>query len=123
MYFTPSKYSESAGLMLFKDERHQYYLKVSKEGIALQKVEFEIVAETGKPLRFAQRQGDEASVKLGNYRFIDLRITSDGETFSFWYALNGRKWECLKEDVDASYLTSASAGGFTGTLIGLYAEK
>ncbi len=123
MYFTPSKYSESAGLMLFKDERHQYYMKVRKDGIALQKVEFEILAEAGKPMRFAQIQGDDVFMKLGKYKFIDLKITSDGETFSFWYAVNGKKWESLMEGVDASYLTSASVGGFTGTLIGLYAEK
>jgi len=123
MYFTPSKHSEAAGLLLFKDERHQYFLKVTKEGIAVQKVEFDMVVETGRPMRFEEVPGELAKAKLNNYRFIDLKITSDGETFSFWYAPNGGKWRALIEGVDASYLTSASAGGFTGTLIGPYAVK
>lgn len=123
MYFTPSKYSEAAGLMLFKDERHQYFFKVSKEGIALHKTEFEVVVEQGKRPRFEEIPGDLASAEIGRYKFIDLKVTSDGETFSFWYAVNGKKWEALIEGVDASFLTSASAGGFTGTLIGAYAVK
>lgn len=123
MYFTPSKFSESAGLLVFKDERHQYYMKVSKEGVALQKVEFEVIAEMGKPLRWSQLEGYMATADPGKFKFIDLKITSDGETFSFWYAPDGKKWQALIEGVDASYLTSASVGGFTGTLIGPYAEK
>ena len=123
MYFSPSKVSESAGLLLFKDERHQYYFKVSKDGVALQKVEFEMVAENGKPLRLSQISGNLVSVNPGRFSFIDLKVTSDGETFSFWYSPNGKKWTLLVDRVDASYLTSASAGGFTGTLIGPYAEK
>lgn len=123
MYFTPSKYSEAAGLMLFKDERHQYFLKVSKEGIALHKTEFEVVVEQGKRPRFEEIPGDLVSAEIGRYKFVDLKVTSDGETFSFWYAVNGKKWEALIEGVDASFLTSASAGGFTGTLIGMYAVK
>ena len=123
MYFSPSKYSDAAGLMLFKDERHQYFLKVTKDGIAMDKVEFEIVVEQGKAPRMEQMDGEQASAKLGRYKFIDLKITSDGETFSFWYAPNGKKWQALIEGVDASFLTSASASGFTGTLIGPYAEK
>ena len=64
-----------------------------------------------------------ASAKLPGHKFVDLKITSDGETFSFWYAPNGKKWTPLIEGVDASFLTSAFAGGFTGTLIGPYAVK
>lgn len=123
MYFTPSKYSEAAGLLLFKDERHQYSFLVSKENITVRKVEFEIVVEQGKRPRFEEASADLASVSLGKYRFIDLKVTSDAETFSFWYAVNGGKWQPLIEGVDASYLTSAYAGGFTGTLIGPYAVK
>ena len=53
---------------------------------------------------------------------VDIDFHS-AETFSFWYAVNGKKWQPLVEGVDASFLTSASAGGFTGTLIGPYAVK
>ena len=123
VYFTPTKHSDAAGLMLFKDERHQYFLKVTKDRVAFDKVEFEIVVESGKAPRMEQMQAEQASAKLGRHRFVDLKITSDGETFSFWYAPNGGKWKALAEGVDASFLTSASASGFTGTLIGPYAVQ
>ena len=123
LYFSPTKHSEAAGLMLFKDERHQYFLKVTKDAVVLDKVEFEIVVEMGKAPRMEQAKAEQASAKLGKHKFVDLKITSDGETFSFWYAPNGGRWKALMEGVDASFLTSAYAGGFTGTLIGPYAVK
>ena len=122
MYFTPSK-SYTAGLLLFKDERHQYYFKVSQDGISLDLVGLDMVAEAGKPMRMEESSEALAQDKLHKFRFIDLKVTSDGETFSFWYAPNGGRWHALIEGVDASILTSAYAGGFTGTLIGPYAVK
>ena len=123
MYFNPSKYSEAAGLLLFKDERHQYNFMVSKEGISVNKVEFEVIVEQNKRPRFEEVSTELGAATVDKYRFIDLKVTSDAETFSFWYAVNGKKWQPLVEGVDASFLTSASAGGFTGTLIGPYAVK
>lgn len=32
-----------------------------------------------------------------------------------------KDWTLLCKDVDASYLSTATAGGFTGSVIGLYA--
>ena len=123
MYFNPSKYSEAAGLLLFKDERHQYNFMVSKEGISVNKVEFEVIVEQNKRPRFEEVSTELGAAAVDKYRFIDLKVTSDAETFSFWYAVNGKKLQPLVEGVDASFLTSASAGGFTGTLIGPYAVK
>ena len=82
-----------------------------------------MVAEAGKPMRMEESSEALAQDKLHKFRFIDLKVTSDGETFSFWYAPNGGRWHALIEGVDASILTSAYAGGFTGTLIGPYAVK
>ena len=123
MYFNPTKHSEAAGLLVFKDERHQYSLMVSMDAITVRKIEFGIVAGDGMRMKFEEMSKDLASVSIDKYRFIDLKVTSDAETFSFWYSINGKKWQPLLEGVDASYLTSASAGGFTGTLIGPYAVK
>ncbi len=123
MYFTPSSETEAAGMLLFKDERHQYFLKVSAEGITVQKVESTMVMEQGKRPRLEDASSDLASASLKNYKFIDLKITSDGDTFAFWYAPNGKKWKLLIDGVDSTFLTTLNAGGFTGTVIGLYAVK
>ncbi len=112
MYFNPAE-SEAAGMLLFKDERHQYFLKVYQQDGAKQ-IAVEKVGRTNEVL---------ASTPLPDCQFVDLQITSDGPTFSFSFAPDGKDMQALKEGVSADYLTTALAGGFTGTTIGLYAIK
>ena len=53
---------------------------------------------------------------------IYLKVISQGTHYDFYYSLKGEKdWTLLCKDVDASYLSTATAGGFTGSVIGLYA--
>ena len=114
MRFIPSG-SSSAGMLLFKDEQHQYYLKVysGQNGpmIAVEKVGNENVALGTLPLP-------------GKYGYLELSVSSpDGRTFSFSCGVDGAEKEVVAENVDASYLSTAVAGGFTGTTVGLYATK
>jgi alpha-N-arabinofuranosidase len=111
MRFTPAG-EEAAGLLLYKDERHQYFLKVclldGKPGVALERTE-EILSRQLLPASFDS---------------IDLEISSeDGQTFRFRFAVDGGPMQVLADGVDASYLSTAVADGFTGTTIGLYAVK
>jgi xylan 1,4-beta-xylosidase len=99
--------SEAAGMLLFKDEVHQYFLKAESGKISLEK--------SGKT--------ELASAALSQYKYLDLKVVSDGLTFSFWYAPNGGQWKLLKDNVSAKFLSTAATGGFTGTTIGLYAIK
>ena len=123
MYFNPQTETEAAGMLLFKDESHQYFLKVTLGGITLRKIESKLNFIPGQRPERIDASEDLASAQAEGYKFIDLRITSDGETFAFWYAPDGKEWTLLADGVDATYLTTLSAGGFTGTVIGLYAEK
>lgn len=99
--------SEAAGMLLFKDEGHHYFLKAESGKISLE--------ESGKT--------ELASAALGQYKYLDFKVVSDGLTFSFWYAPNGGQWKLLKDNVSAKFLSTAATGGFTGTTIGLYAIK
>lgn len=115
MVFRPSDERETAGLLLFKDERHQYYFCV---GMA-----------DGKPAVSLRRIGKEeqllASNEVGISRGeIYLKVLSKGTAYEFQYSLDGEKsWTTLCKDVDARYLSTATAGGFTGTTIGMYATR
>ena len=111
MRFAPEG-SEAAGLLLYKDERHQYFLKVC------------LVDE--KPSICLERSGETLSCKRlpDTFSTVDLAIVSDdGLTFRFGYAVDGREMRTLVAGVDASYLSTAVAGGFTGTTVGPYAVK
>ncbi|GET21424.1 glycoside hydrolase family 43 protein [Prolixibacter denitrificans] len=117
VYFKPYSKSESAGLLLFKDEGHQYFLalgrlKDNSETISLRKIkrggEVEILAS--HPLKLG-----EGATKL--------KVVSDGTHFNFYYAPAGSSWKLLASNIDAYYLSTANAHGFTGTTIGLYATN
>ena len=111
MRFAPAG-EEAAGLLLYKDELHQLFLKVC--------------LEDGAPVVALERTGEvfaRQPLPKGAGTF-DLEIASDdGLTFRFGYAVDGGAMRTLAEGVDASYLSTAVAGGFTGTTIGPYAVK
>lgn len=50
---------------------------------------------------------------------IDLEIHVDGGRMRFSYTAGGVK-QVLRDDVDATFLSTSKAGGFTGTIIGPY---
>lgn len=115
MLFNPDDEKETAGLLLFKDENHQYFLSVSRSGnkrrIALVKI-----SENGNTILGEQNISDGDSDAP-----IDLKVVSSGTHYDFYYALSEGKWEVVCRDISARYLSTAHCGGFTGTTIGMYA--
>lgn len=116
MLFNPKDDKEAAGLLLFKDERHQYFLCVSrpdgKKRLALIKI--------GVPAEQELASCDLAA----DVKDFSLKVVSRGTHYDFYYALEGsRDWTPLCKDIDAGYLSTATAGGFTGSTIGLYATR
>ena len=53
---------------------------------------------------------------------IYLRMKIDKGVADFSYSLDGKRYLPVLADADASSLTTAASGGFTGTVIGPYAE-
>lgn len=116
MFFEPSNENEAAGMILYKDEEHQYFMAVRK-------------VDDKKEIRLEKISGEDKSETLSSkvLKNVDapiyMKITSDGYKFNFYYATEINKWSILLEDVDANFLSTHIAGGFTGTLVGMYAEK
>lgn len=109
MEFAPEA-GKSAGLMMVKNGARQYYLARHARGMALlrcNKGRRESLGSVGLPV--------EA-------RRVRMRVVADGTTFSFYVSAGGGPWRTVAEGVDASFLATRSAGGFTGTTIGMYAE-
>lgn len=115
MIYCPSDEQEAAGMLLLKDETHQYFMGVNqnKDGkhISLWKI-----AEDGNKVLAETALADKT-------QSIELKVVSTGKTFSFYYTVEKGVWKMLAEEVDARYLSSAETGGFTGSVIGLYATK
>lgn len=115
MVFAPSD-RQYAGLVVMKDETHQYQLaRTAEDGnqfVVLRKVDENGVSEVARnPIS----SGSDA---------IDLKVISDGKTYAFHYSLDrGASWSAIAENVDARHTSTAVAGGFTGTTVGPFAVK
>jgi xylan 1,4-beta-xylosidase len=54
---------------------------------------------------------------------IQLRIEAEGDNYSFSYATAGAEFKNVGGKVSGDILSTNVAGGFTGTLLGLYATS
>lgn len=112
MQFQPQDENQAAGILLFKDENHQYFFSMTKTDthhtISLQQI-----SESEKRIL--------ATVPVNEHKVIEMKVVSTGLHYEFYYAIKDGEWNLLANDIDARYLSTANAGGFTGTTIGLYA--
>ncbi|GAB3995185.1 glycoside hydrolase family 43 protein [Spirosoma daeguense] len=115
--FTPKSDKEKAGLVILQDESHFYFLCKSQSGgkdvLQLYKgvprsKEMELLTETLL---------DPKSGKVG------FRITSQGDTYSFYTSTDAKNWTLLKDKLDGKFLSTKVSGGFVGCVYGLYATS
>src|SRR5690554_547873 len=131
LVFTPQNEQELAGLLLFQNEAYHLTLGVTQiDG------KTHVVVQNAKedPSIVRNMSGDnfDGTVEKvilaqkdlsANYKGeILLRASMKDGEFSFETNTNG-EWETLLEGFDATYLSTEKAGGFIGTLIGLYASS
>ena len=112
--FDPSDADDRAGLAAFQNDEAYLLLSVGRrDGQRVVEVErrFEGEAET------------LASAPIPNYGPIALRIEADGPDYDFSYATAPGDWQPLLRGADGSILSTQRAGGFVGTLLGVYASS
>jgi alpha-N-arabinofuranosidase len=115
--FSAANENEKAGLAIFQDEKHFYFLcKSADQGKPVLQL-FQSNAESGNMDLLASAPLAVSSKK------VMLRIQAAGEEYSFSYALAPDKWSLLKDKVDGKWLSTQVAGGFLGSVFGLYATS
>ncbi len=119
MNFTPGSEYEKAGLLVFQNETHYYLLCKSLVGGAPGVELYRSNDTTGSLELIASSRLEEKSVNSQ----IALRIESHGNTYAFAYSPDGGQWIHLKDGVDATYLSTKTAGGFVGCMYALYATS
>jgi alpha-N-arabinofuranosidase len=119
--FTPAAENEKAGLLVFQNEDHFYFLCQS--------------LENGKPTvqlyQSVKDPNDTTSMKLlvsrpvalSQGKSLQLKVVALGNAYAFQYSMDGQKWQILKEGVDARWLSTHTAGGFVGCVFALYASS
>jgi xylan 1,4-beta-xylosidase len=110
--FAATNKNEKAGLIVFQNEEHYYYLCQS--------------IENGKPVVQLYKANEllaSESISFKNIKAVQLKIKAEGNTYSFYFATEKNKWKLLKNKIDAKFLSTQVAGGFVGSLYGLYATS
>ncbi|HEX5871209.1 MAG TPA: family 43 glycosylhydrolase, partial [Longimicrobium sp.] len=111
--YHPRADGDRAGLAAFHDDRHFYLLTVAR-------------VDGRRVVQLEQRSGDApasvvAAAPLPGDGPVHLRIQARGDRYAFSYALRPGAWTTLVDDADGTVLSSKLAGGFVGTMLGMYA--
>ncbi|HEX9652739.1 MAG TPA: glycoside hydrolase family 43 protein [bacterium] len=119
MDFSPRTENEKAGLLVFQNERHFYFICKSIAGddsvIQLYKSIDSDTVHNQIELLTSQR--------IENRGEVLLKIAAHGNSYSFLYTTNPGDWKLLKDKVDARFLSTKVAGGFVGSVYALYATS
>lgn len=113
--FSATSANRMAGMTIFQDENHHFVLGKTllsnRPALVLHRADKETVLI--------------ASCFLSsNDTPVRLKVEADGRYYSFYYTCDeSETWHPLAVGVDGANLSTARAGGFIGTMIGLYASK
>lgn len=116
MIFEPADSLQHAGIVVFKDETHQYQL-ARRAGDDFDCIVLRKVDDTGV--------SELANASMGvDVKGVDLKVVSNGTSYDFLFSTDrGESWIPVMTGVDARHTSTAVAGGFTGTTVGPYASR
>ncbi|HVF95666.1 MAG TPA: glycoside hydrolase family 43 protein, partial [Flavisolibacter sp.] len=112
--FVPAAENEKAGVVIFQNEAHFYYLCKSMAD--------------GKPVVQLYQSSKDSMTLLAAQPLtsakqdVYLRIEQKKSIYTLSFSSDGKKWKTLK-NVDAKFLSTETAGGFVGSVFGLYATS
>lgn len=112
--FKPKSEKELAGITCYQSERFNYVFGITKKD-----KDFYIVLERTE-------KGESkliASEKISLSKSIRLQVVGEKDEHHFNYSLDGKNFKNLGGPVSGDILSTDLAGGFTGSLIGLYSTS
>ncbi len=112
--YKPKSEKELAGITLYQSETFNYVFGITKKY-----KDFYIVLERTE--KGASTLVASEKISLG--KTIKFQVTGEKDNISFNYATDGRNFKNLGGPVSGDILSTDVAGGFTGSLIGLYSTS
>ena len=115
--FSPEGDNEKAGLLVFQNETHFYFLCKTKQEfqpavVLYQSTDTGMVVIASQPLNEDQQ-----------HSMLFLKADALGDRYAFSYTFSTRHWMLLKNGVDARFLSTRVAGGFVGCMYAMYATS
>jgi len=120
MRFSPSKVGDKAGMVAVQNDDHFFFLGLTRGADGQDKIVLERRAGPKDPVQGVVIASAPISLKAGAP--IRLKITARGGLYDFSYALAAGPWKTLKAGEDGTILSTKTAGGFVGALLGVYAH-
>lgn len=116
--FSPTHFTQMAGMVCYYDTRTQYYLRITHD------------EQRGKVVGLLTtddckfQQFPEADVEIGTWPRVYLRATFDGARLQFSASPDGQTWQIIGPVLDATKLSDdyGAALHFTGAFVGLCAQ-
>lgn len=119
MKFAPEKPGDRAGLLAMQSDDAYLFL-----GVELRDGRPVVVLSARKSARGPQRGETLSSSSVpATHGPIYLKLSIEGGTLHASYATGKDQWKQLGGKVDATFLSTKLAGGFVGTVVGLYNEN
>lgn len=109
--FKPKSQKDLAGITCYQNEKFNYVFGLTKKD-----KDFYLVLERTE-------KGNSkliSSEKISLSKNIKLQVVAEGDDYQFNYSLDGNNFINLGGHVSGDILSTDVAGGFTGSLIGLY---
>ena len=120
MRYFPEHAGDEAGITAFQNDDHFYLLAVANDqGKAVVQLERSIIRGAKGATEVI------ASAPLGTARDATtyLEIRARKGLYDFYYSRSPGRWTLLAKDVDGTILSTKKAGGFVGTMFGMYAHS
>ena len=116
--FSPSHFTQMAGLICYYDTRQHYYLRVTHDE-KLGKILGIVLTDDGAYDELANSQ-----FTVNNWKQIFLRASVDGEKLHFSSSPDGKAWKNIGPVLDFSKLSDdyGSTLRFTGAMVGVCAQ-
>ncbi len=114
MDYKPGSEKDLAGIACYQSERFHYVFGITKKG----NDNYLLLERTAKGVSEII-----ASVKLDADKPVQLQVEAEGDDYRFNYASGAGSFTNLGGTVSGDILSTNVAGGFTGSLIGLYATS
>jgi xylan 1,4-beta-xylosidase len=111
--FQPEHFTQSAGLIVYYDTRHHFYLRVTHEeklGIVIGVVQ----TDAGVYQEFTDSQ-----LVISHWPRVYLKAAMHDECLQFYASADARQWHVFPVLCDFTKLSADYAGGFTGAFAGL----
>jgi alpha-N-arabinofuranosidase len=119
MRYVPSNVGDKAGIVAFQNDDHFFFLGVGNDGgTPTIRLERAVAGNTPGATEVLASAPFTASSSP-----VYLMVQARAGLYDFSYGTKPGEWTTLAKDVDGTLLSTKKAGGFVGSLFGLYAHS